>query len=625
MLSSWIMQSKIRVLSDLTINKIAAGEVIENAASVVKELVENSIDAGATSICVEIKGGGRQMIRITDNGCGMSPDDALLCLERHATSKMREVDDLQALYTMGFRGEAIPSIASISKFMLLTNPHGESSAQEGTMVLVDGGQIIKCSPAACSPGTTIEVKSLFFNVPVRKKFQKSPVYDVQEILKMLTVLALGYPAIKFQLISNQETLLASNMPAASSFTEQLGERVKSVLGQDLFENVSPLSKREGDISLEGFIGFPSYTRHNRTGQYLFINKRCVFSPLVSYGVRDGYGPMLPTNRHPVYVLHLSLPGSLVDVNVHPQKREVRLRQEQMIKQLILQGVEEALQGLGRDQLHESPSFTLPMPEPLPFQGSGSQYSPSFEPVQRSEPRSMPAFTPVFPSAREMTAFSRPPPVKEVENTPAQQELFPVQGSPHPLTPTVFATIPGFIIIDPKPLEKFAGDSLCLVNQRSAHCRIIFEKLSNTEKAPLAVQNLLIPFTWDATPFEAAILREHLGRMNTLGIAIKEFGTYTFLVDAIPSIFGNTDVPKLLRDIVDRLRAKEEGGEWRQEQTRLIALAAGRAAVSMARRLTIEEAQQIVNQLMQCNTPFLCPQGKPTIVQMTSEDLAKYFR
>lgn len=333
------MPSKIRVLSDHTINKIAAGEVIENPASVVKELVENSLDAGSTDICIEIQGGGRQMIRISDNGCGMNSDDALLCLERHATSKLREVEEIHSLSTMGFRGEAIPSIASISKFNLLTCPAKEGDTEPvGSMVIVDGGKMVSCSPAARSQGTTIEVKSLFFNVPVRKKFLKSPSIDASEILKTVSLIALGHPSIKFQLIIDGKNTLIAHSSKDPAFGTQLQERIESVLGTDFTRNATYIEETKDGISLKGVIGQPGYTRHNRTGQYLFINKRGVVSPLVAYAVKDGFGSSIPSGRFPVFVLHLEVSGDLVDVNVHPQKREVRLRQEQTIKELIIKAV-----------------------------------------------------------------------------------------------------------------------------------------------------------------------------------------------------------------------------------------------------------------------------------------------
>ena len=231
------MPSKIRVLNELTINKIAAGEVIENPSSVVKELVENAIDAGSSEIVIEIKGGGRQLIRVTDNGCGMNFDDAILCLERHATSKLREIDDIHSLLTMGFRGEAIPSIASISKFMLLT-----SDGVEATLVRVEGGQIQTHAQAVRSVGTTVEVSSLFFNVPVRKKFQRSPTYDIQEIQKMVAKLSLANPSIRFQLNSNEKPLLTTLWPTEGTFLEQLGQRIRQTLGAEFFDDLIPIDE-----------------------------------------------------------------------------------------------------------------------------------------------------------------------------------------------------------------------------------------------------------------------------------------------------------------------------------------------------------------------------------------------
>src|ERR1700733_11151590 len=319
------MPSRIGVLDEHTINQIAAGEVIENSASVVKELLENAIDAGSTEISVEIKAGGRQLIRVTDDGCGMCRDDAILCLERHATSKIRNLEDVYSIGTMGFRGEAIPSIASISKMTILTC---EEEGKEGTLVMVDGGKIINCVSAARSRGTTIEIKSLFFNVPVRKKFQRSPTYDGIEILKVVSIQALAHPEIKFQLIHNQNHELSLMSQTNEDFLSQLGGRVSSVVGSEFKAGLKTASFDKEKYHVQGFLGLPTYTRHNRTGQYLFINRRAVFSPFISYAVREGYGTSLATNRHPVYVLHLTLPGYLIDVNVHPQKREVRLHQEQ---------------------------------------------------------------------------------------------------------------------------------------------------------------------------------------------------------------------------------------------------------------------------------------------------------
>ena len=373
---------RIRVLSDQTINKIAAGEVIENPASVVKELVENSLDAGATTICVEIQEGGRQLIRISDDGSGMSHDDALLCLERHATSKISEVEDIEALVTMGFRGEAIPSIAAISKFTLLTASRSAqegNAADKGTLITVEGGRLISSSPAARSPGTTIEVKSLFFNVPVRRKFQKSPSFDAQEILKMLGFLALAYPTVQFELISDQKTVLKTpSLSSNLSFIDLLNKRLESVLGKEYAAGLIPLTFQHDFCELIGYIGSPTSHKPNRSGQHLFINQRLVVSPLISSAIREGYDTMLPTNRYPTFVLHLRLKGNLLDVNVHPQKKEVRLRQEAQLKETIIHAVQSALRG---EQKHFAPLLSQDNQSVPPFWGS---FSSSLSPFQNKK-------------------------------------------------------------------------------------------------------------------------------------------------------------------------------------------------------------------------------------------------
>lgn len=572
------MQSKIRLLSDHTINKIAAGEVIENPASVIKELVENSLDAGATEVCVEIRGGGRQLIRVTDNGSGMSPDDALLCLERHATSKIRAVEDLHILDTMGFRGEAIPSIAAISKFMLLTKPH---DAEVGTMVIVDGGNILQSVPAACSAGTTIEVKSLFFNVPVRKKFLKSPAHDANEILKMMTLLALGHPEVKFELISNQENMLSAPAPQSE---DALGERIAAVLGTDFHSNCCPVKIEKNGLKLEGFVGYPDQSRHNRSGQYLLINRRGVVSPMIAYSLKEAYGTMLPSNRHPVFVIHLTLPGSLVDVNVHPQKREVRLRQEDLLREMARECVENALHATGA-------------PAEIPF-------TFDIEPI------------PVFAPLPEIT---RPAP----EVPKIQPSLFtaaPVEKSVP--TPKVLTTVPGYLVVDPQTVDRFSSGTLCLVDQRAAHARVIFERIASFGTQPVSVQSLLIPYTWEASPAEAALLRLHMQALNHLGFGIKEFGQNTFLVDALPSVCGNIEIQGLITGLITRLQMVDEGGADHADEA--VALAASAAAVNRTRKLPFEEAQGLLQQLMRCKNPYYCPQGKATMTAFSSDELAKAF-
>lgn len=591
------MQSKIRVLDEQTINQIAAGEVIENPASVVKELVENSLDAGSTDICVEIKTGGRQLIRITDNGCGMNKDDALLCLERHATSKIRNIDDIHSIDTMGFRGEAIPSIASISKFTLMTTT--AENPTEGTMISVDGGKVMQCCSVAHAPGTTIEVKSLFFNVPVRKKFQKSPVYDSNEVLKMLTNLALGYPEIKFQLISDQKSILKTHFSEESSFQEKLNHRLQDVMGNDFCDSSCYIEASKGACRLEGFIGLPSHTRHNRTGQTLFINRRAVYCPLVSFAIREGYGASLPTNRHPVYVLHLTLPGKMVDVNVHPQKKEVRLRNEIELKEMIMAAVRNGMQ---------KQTFPMPTFEPLP--------SPQPTPAWELPP--MPLHIIERPSPSPLTF-----PFIEEKVSP---QLLPESQLKPPSYVKVLTTIRYYIIIDPcgwKELPQL--DGMYLIDQKAAHSRIIYEELQTKSKHASSVQTLLIPYSFSVAPFEAAILLEQLDSLNNMGINIHQAGPQSFLIDAIPQSFGNTDIQQFISDMVLAMREFNDPSRFKTEQEKQIAIAASKASVSQRQKLSLEESQSLVNRLIQCKQPFQCPLGKPTVAHFTFDEIAKRFK
>lgn len=617
------MASKIRVLDEQTINQIAAGEVIENPASVVKELVDNSLDAGATEICVEIKDGGRQLIRLTDNGCGMSEDDALLCLERHATSKIKHVEDIHSIMTMGFRGEAIPSIASISKFTLLTCS-ATSTDQNGTLIIVEGGKVLKCAPAVRSHGTTIEVKALFFNVPVRRKFQKAPVYDTNEILKMLTSLSLANPAIKFELISDQEVTLSSNPVSESDFKTQLGERIRSVLGNDFFTTLVPISGSCEECTLEGYIGLPAYTRPNRTGQYLFVNRRPIVNPVISFAVRDGYGTTLSTNRHPIFVLHFNMPGDLVDVNVHPQKREVRIRQEQMIKDMILQAVSNSLQSCGMTQSLE-PSFVSYQSIPMDYEPK-EEYKPTFTFPTASSNK---VYDPV-PTSKSFQTWEPEKPLVGAQPIAKPQELF-TYSAPEISPPRVLATLPRYILLDGHTLmDRFASaalskDGLCLLDQKAVHARIIFEKLVKhiKKEKSFEIQMLLIPYTLEVTPIETALLKEHLDDLNKMGIEVKEFGTNTFMIDAIPQIFGNIEIASFIKEVIQGLRESTDGMHKREIERR-IAVSASRAAMSAEKRLSLEEAQMLVNQLVLCEMPFVCPFGHPTITSLSAADLAKQF-
>jgi DNA mismatch repair protein MutL len=434
----------------------------------------------------------------------------------------------------------------------------------------------------------MEVKALFFNVPVRRKFQKSPAHDVHDIQKMVMGLALGYSEVKFALISDQETLL--NAPVKTSFSE----RIASVLGEEFTLGMCDVDYQTSYYALKGSIGLPTYTRHNRTGQFLFINKRNVVSPLVAYSVREGYGTALASQRHPIFVLHLAMQGDLVDINVHPQKKEVRLRQEQALKQAIVQAIEQALQQ-GRPEIPCSfPAISKPL------WAKDAWQVPPPEPVK----------APIF------TAEPIKPAIEPRENR-TQTSFLENITAPVPV-PKVLGTIAGYILTD-----SGAKEGISLVDQRAAHCRIIYEKLLKEKQAP-ALQILLIPHTLETSLAEASLLRMHLESLNAMGIAIKEFGAQAFIIDAIPEVFGNNDLDVLMCEILDQLKERNSSGIMQEDWKRRISMAASRSSVNRQRRLTIEEAQGLLLQLFQCQTPLICPQGRPTIAQMPRDKLVECF-
>ncbi len=465
---------RIHLLDETTVNQIAAGEVIENPASVVKELVENALDSGATSVTVETLGSGRGLIRVIDNGCGMSHDDLILSLERHATSKLSEIEDLNSIFTLGFRGEALPSIASVSKISIHT-----ADDDEGRVLQAEGGRM---GPVQVKPrrrGTTVEVKSLFFNVPVRKKFQKSVGWDRAEIHKVLTKMALCYGEVAFSWISDGEEQFM--IPADTT----LRERIAILLGESFAPSMLPVEHVAGELSLSGFTSNASFHRPNRTGQYLFINGRAVVSSFISRKVLEGYGTRLSTHRYPLFVLHLTIPPSLIDVNVHPQKKEIRLRSEDELGSFLIDGIERCFAPTKQQPRVAMPTFSV------------------------SE-ESVPYMPPIFVEKRE-------------EPTP---ELFPI-------CPKIVSRVGKYLFLED-------SEGVRVVDGRAARLRIAYDQLVDQEKKT-AMQHLLIPVQIEVTGAEQIVLNENLHLFEECGFSIRHFGENTFIVDAVPSFFEGGEI------------------------------------------------------------------------------------
>lgn len=503
------MTCTIHLLSDETINQIAAGEVIENPASVIKELIENALDAGAGKITVDIAGGGLKLIRVSDDGVGMGREDAHLSIVRHATSKIRQAHDLFRIATRGFRGEALASIASISKMSLVTAKEGEV----GTELEIEKGQVVKEGPAARPRGTTIEVRSLFYNVPARKKFQKSAAAISAEIFRVMTVMSLGHPDVQFELKSNGRTSL-------KTLAQGLQERAKELLGVEFVAGSHLLQFEEGPLRFSGLIGAPMNTRTNKMGQYLYLNRRAVVSAQISEAVREGYGTRIDDRRHPIFLLNLDVPYDLVDVNVHPQKLHVRLRKEELFRSKVKEAIVGALSKIKVER-----------------------------PVVQFEPIEVHYETPLFR-----------------EEAPEQDQglLFEEEESIE-----VIGQLGKFLF-----LRK--SEELILLNYEAARFRVIFENLVSSE-AKVEKQMLLIPFTIDLTSVEAAMVLTHLDAIENLGFEIRSIGKSSFMIEAIPPFVDEGDVKQIIGEMALHLQEFIGKHHYAKERQKKLAQCAARFA------------------------------------------------
>jgi DNA mismatch repair protein MutL len=698
--------NRIRLLPEHVANQIAAGEVVERPASVVKELVENALDAQATRVTVEIQAGGRSLVRVTDDGAGMSRDDALLCLERHATSKIQRAEDLAAIATMGFRGEALPSIASVSRFTLTTRERdvrvqasacsgaagsptqGGTELQpiEGTQVIVNGGKISEVKAAGSAPGTSVEVRQLFFNLPARRKFLRAEETEAAHIQHYLTLAALAFPEVAFTF--QKDGRLVWQLPAVvaqvsrlsapdrnrtgetpgplSSWIESLRERFRALLGDekllpvnfsalleadgnpfvsdetDIFETASPekseIRNPKSETRVWGLIGAPGVSRATRESQFVFVNRRPVENRGLNYALIEGYHTLLMKGRYPVCCLFLDLDPAGVDVNIHPAKREVKFHREAEIRKLVAQAIRETLLAFHAEPEKVKTSFNAEkqrrreeqieaIKKPLGIK-TAPEFSAPALPKFPEELKPLPTVEssrPVQQTSLRMgfaPAAQSAPSAKSADASPSASAQLPTAAA----TPLLNVPLRLVGVIGRLYAVLESDRGLVLLDQHAAHERILFEQMMNRleQNAAAPSQKLLLPETIELPAREAQFLREQLAVLTRLGVGLSEFGERTFLLDALPPFVKSADPRRFVFDLVDELRAAGRDVNLARLGEHTVAKTVCRHAVKANDPLAGPELENLIEDLRRCAMPYTCPHGRPTLIEMNYRELEKKF-
>jgi DNA mismatch repair protein MutL len=590
--------SRIRLLPEILASQVAAGEVIERPASVVKELVENSIDAGARKIEVSVRRGGISLMRVVDDGCGMDRDDALLSLERHATSKIRTSADLAAIATLGFRGEALPSIASISRFRLTTR---EPDAVAGTEIIVAGGKIETVRDGGEAPGTQIEVRSIFYNLPARRKFLRSENTESRHIEHQLHLQATGHPEIAFVLVRDERVIL--QLPAAAS----LLDRIRDLHGKDLVDrllNVEEPKNNPAKIRIRGLIGQAGVSRQTRAQQLVFANGRAIESPVLTAALREGYHTALMKGQFPVTFLFLDLDPAAVDVNVHPAKREVRFRDPNSVRETVVDAIRRTLESGRRDWQQQ---FQRPPTEPSVSIPQEHFPAVAIEQRQFAEP----AITRVIPSRADGEEPHKLPgawPVEQAINVASTSQQFQIIGVLNKL----------YVLMENQ-------DGLVLVDQHAAHERILFEELRRRmEEQGVPSQRLLLAQTFELSPRDAEWVERNAATLQKMGIGIEPFGQNAFKIDSLPTFLDVSDPVTFMRKVIDGLKSASNGSSALRLGEDMIAKTVCRHAVKANDPLRYLEVEKLITDLLQCDLPYCCPHGRPTMIQISHGELEKKF-
>lgn len=610
--------AKIIVLSDVVCNQIAAGEVVERPAAVVKELVENSIDAKSGRISIAVLAGGRKEIRVADDGGGMDSEDALLALERHATSKIRTADDLHHIHSLGFRGEALPSIAAVSRFELTTR---ERDAISGVTVSMEGGVLRNVREAGCPSGTTITVRDLFFNIPARRKFLRSIDTEMSHINDQILRVAMAYPEIHFR--HSHEERTQYDFPAA----KDLAQRASQVLGSELSGALHPFDDETPPLRMHGLAGSPDFHRANAGSIFVYVNRRPVQDRSLNRSVLSAYEALIPRGRFPVAVLFLEIPTESVDVNSHPAKREVRFQNSGQVFAFIRDGLRKALDGI-----HEK-RWSAPLP---PRREREPELEPPAEKWTFQEPRQTLDASPQslrkpcpVESRSPQRSFVLPRPSGPSRTTPPID--LPEAPSPNALPPEaprepdgepLFAGLPVIGQLANAYILLESPEGLVLIDQHAAHERVLFDRLASSPRGG-ASQRLLKPVVVELLPKEAATLRRWTENLVELGFELEPFGGDSFAIQAVPAALSGMPPAELLRSLVESDHEERDAPQISLAEA-LAKTAACHGAIRVGQRLHCEEIVELLQALDRTRSSATCPHGRPLWWKLTYKEIAGFF-
>ncbi len=584
--------SRIILLDNHLISKIAAGEVIERPASVIKELTENSIDAGATQITVEVEDGGKKLMRITDNGAGMTKKEAELALMRHATSKIKDESDLSSIHTLGFRGEALASIVSVSRFSLKTKT---KESQTGTEITQDGAEERTIKEIGIPEGTTITVKDLFFNTPARQKYLKSSSTELGNIIDVITSYTLIYPQIHFKLISNANTLFTSPK------THDMQANIATIYGKDVAEDMLKINYEIPPIIINGYISKPSLTRAGKRHQSIYVNKRHIKNKLITRAIYDAYHTYLTIGRHPIFIISIDIDPKIIDVNVHPAKTEIRIEKESDLYEAVYSAVKSSLEK--SELIPEIKDNTTQKRIPLPYTRPAPQktsYAPQKTPYL---PTKTPSYTPKIAPRQSL--------IKETEKDITFQKLPDMQ---------IISQIANSYII-----AESVG-SMYMIDQHAAHERINYEKLKKTkDNRPNESQALLNPKIIELSQKDAAILDEKKELLRGTGFDIEPYSDNSFSVRAIPVILGKQYSESNVTDVITDIIEASKITNIDNLKDSIIKMIACKASIKAGEKLTDKQMVDLLKELEMCDAPYTCPHGRPTIIEMSFKEIEKRFK